>query len=125
MAVLSGKTIVLGVSGSVAAYKAAEIARRLIEAGAQVTAVLTAGAQRFITPLTFTAITGRPALTDAFSLPEGAMPHLELAKGATAVLVAPASANILARLSGGQADDLLTSICLVTRAPVFPRARHA
>jgi phosphopantothenoylcysteine decarboxylase/phosphopantothenate--cysteine ligase len=61
MAALSGRTIVLGVSGSVAAYKAAEIARRLIDAGAQVTAVLTAGAQEFITPLTFTAITGRPA----------------------------------------------------------------
>lgn len=119
MASLSGKSIVLGISGSVAAYKAAEIARRLVESGALVTAVLTAGAQRFITPLTFTAITGRPALTDPFSLPAGAMPHLELAKGAAAVLVAPASANTLARLAGGQADDLLTSLLLATRAPVF------
>ncbi|MBK8575752.1 MAG: hypothetical protein IPN90_08760 [Elusimicrobia bacterium] len=119
MAALSGRTIVLGVSGSVAAYKAASLARLLMEAGAHVTAVLTAGAQQFITPLTFTAITGRPALTDAFFLPTGAMPHLELAKNAAAVLVAPASANTLARLAGGQADDLLTSILLVTRAPVF------
>lgn len=119
MGSFSGRSIVLGVSGSVAAYKAAEVARRLVEAGAQVTAVLTAGAQRFITPLTFTALTGRPALTDAFALSNGAMPHLDLAKSAAAVLVAPASANLLARAAGGQADDLLTSILLVTRAPVF------
>ncbi len=119
MASLSGRTIVLGVSGSVAAYKAADIARRLMDAGAQVTAVLTAGAQKFITPLTFTALTGRPALTEAFLLPTGTMPHLELAKSTAAVLVAPASANTLARLAGGLADDLLASILLVTRAPVF------
>lgn len=119
MGSFSGRSIVLGVSGSVAAYKAADVARRWVEAGAQVTAVLTAGAQRFITPLTFTALTGRPALTDAFALPNGAMPHLDLAKNAEAVLVAPASANFLARAAGGQADDLLTSILLVTRAPVF------
>lgn len=119
MAALSGRTIVLGVSGSVAAYKAVEIARRLKDAGAEVTAVLTAGAQEFITPLTFTAITGRPALTDSFALPTGAMPHLELAKTAAAVVVAPASANTLARLATGLADDLLTAILLVTRAPVF------
>jgi phosphopantothenoylcysteine synthetase/decarboxylase len=126
MAALSGRTIVLGVSGSVAAYKAAEIARRLIDAGAQVTAVLTAGAQEFITPLTFTAITGRPALTDSFALPQGAMPHLDIAKSAAAVLLAPASANTLARLATGFADDLLTSILLVTRAPVFlAPAMHA
>lgn len=119
MAAFSGRSIVLGVSGSVAAYKAAEVARRLIDAGAQVTAVLTRGGQKFITPLTFTAITGRPALTDSFVLPNGAMPHLELAKSANAVLVAPLSANTLARLAGGMADDLLTSLLLVTRAPVF------
>lgn len=119
MAALSGRTIVLGVCGSVAAYKAAEIARRLMDAGAQVTAVLTAGAQEFITPLTFTAITGRSALTDSFELPQGAMPHLELAKKAAAVLVAPSSANTLARLAAGLADDLLSSLLLATRAPVF------
>ena len=119
MAALSGRTIVLGVSGSVASTKAADIARRLIEAGAQVTAVLTAGAQEFVRPLTFTALTGRPALTDSFSLPNGAMPHLDLAKNASAVLVAPASANLLARAAAGLADDLLASILLVTRAPVF------
>jgi phosphopantothenoylcysteine decarboxylase/phosphopantothenate--cysteine ligase len=119
MAPLAGRTVVLGISGSVAAYKAADIARRLMDAGAHVTAVLTAGAQQFITPLTFTALTGRPALTDPFHLPTGAMPHLELAKMAAAVVVAPASANILARAAGGLADDLLTAILLVTRAPVF------
>lgn len=119
MAALSGRTIVLGVSGSVAAYKAAEIARRLMDSGAQVATVLTARAQEFIRPLTFTAITGRPALTDVFALPTGAMPHLDLAKNASAILVAPASANIIARMAAGLADDLLTSILLVTRAPVF------
>ncbi len=119
MAALSGRSIVLGVSGSIASYKAAEIARRLIDHGAHVTAVLTAGAQQFITPLTFTAITGRPALTDSFALPTGTMPHLDLAKNAAALLVAPASANTLARLAAGLADDLLTSILLVTRAPIF------
>lgn len=119
MAALSGRSIVLGISGSVASYKAAEIARRLMDSGAEVTAVLTAGAQEFIRPLTFTAITGRPALTDSFALPTGAMPHLELAKKASAVLVAPASANTLARMATGLADDLLTSLLLVTRAPVF------
>ncbi|MBL0058632.1 MAG: hypothetical protein IPP35_05905 [Elusimicrobia bacterium] len=119
MTALSGTDIVLGVSGSVAAYKAAEVARRLGDAGARVTVILTAGAQRFITPLTFTAITGRPALTDPFALHDGTMPHLDLAKKAAAVLVAPASANLLARLAAGLADDLLTSVLLATRAPVF------
>ena len=119
MAALSGRTILLGVSGSIASYKAAEVARRLMDQGASVTAVLTAGAQQFITPLTFTAITGHPALTDSFALPTGTMPHLDLAKKASAVLVAPASANTMARLAAGLADDLLTSILLVTRAPIF------
>lgn len=116
---LRGRQIVLGVAGSVAAYKAADVARRLVTAGAHVTAVLTAGAQRFVTPLTFTALTGRPALTDPFELTNGAMPHLDLAKTAAAVLVAPASANLLARLAAGSADDLLTSLILVTRSPVL------
>jgi hypothetical protein len=106
---LRGRHIVLGVAGSVAAYKAADVARRLLAVGAQVTAVLTAGAQRFITPLTLTALTGRPALTDSFDLPSGSMPHLDLAKNAAAILVAPTSANLLARLAAGSADDLLTS----------------
>jgi phosphopantothenoylcysteine decarboxylase/phosphopantothenate--cysteine ligase len=116
---LRGRHIVLGVAGSVAAYKAADVARRLMAVGAQVTAVLTAGAQRFITPLTLTALTGRPALTDSFDLPSGSMPHLDLAKNAAAILVAPTSANLLARLAAGSADDLLTSLILVTRAPVI------
>lgn len=116
---LEGKHIVLGVSGSVAAFKAAEIARSLMAKGATVTAVLTAGAQRFITPLTFTALTGRASLTDSFQLMDGRIPHLELAKSASAVLVAPASANLLSRLAIGGAGDLLSTLCLATCAPVF------
>ena len=116
---LREKRVVLGVSGSIAAYKGADIARRLMARGAHVTVVLTAGAQRFISPLTFTALTGRPALTDLFDLPDGTMPHLNLAKEADAFLVAPASANCLARLAGGMADDLLSCLFLATRAPVF------
>lgn len=116
---LRGREIILGVSGSIAAYKAADIARRLMERGAGVTAVLTSGALRFISPLTFTALTGKPALTDLFALPDGRMPHLELARKADAFLVAPASANCLARLAGGFAGDLLSSLFLATRAAVF------
>ncbi len=81
--------------------------------------MLTEGARRFIAPLTLSALTGRPALTDLFALPDGRMPHLELAKKADALLVAPASANCLARLAGGFAGDLLSSLFLVARAPVF------
>ena len=116
---LDGRTILLGVTGSVAAYKAPDIARRLAAQGAAVRAVLTGGAQRFITPLTLTAVRGPPALTDPFDLSSGPMPHLDLAKSAAAVLVAPASADALARFAAGRAEDLLSALLLATRAPVF------
>jgi phosphopantothenoylcysteine decarboxylase/phosphopantothenate--cysteine ligase len=81
---LSGREILLGVTGSIAAYKSPDVARRLQDAGARVTAVLTPGAERFITALTLTAVTGRPAATDPFLLAGGQMPHLALAKAADA-----------------------------------------
>lgn len=116
---MKGRKILLGVTGSVAAYKAPDVARRLIEAGAEVRAVLSPGGQKFIPALTLTAVTGHPTATDAFDLSDGGMPHLDLAHWADAVLVAPASANALSRFATGAADDLLSAILLVIRAPVF------
>ena len=116
---MRGKHIVLGISGGIAAYKSAELARRLIERGAEVQVVMTAAAREFITPLTFQAISGRPvrdSLWDAAA--EAAMGHIELARWAELVLIAPASADLLARLASGQADDLLATLCLATAAPL-------
>ncbi|ROR34476.1 bifunctional phosphopantothenoylcysteine decarboxylase/phosphopantothenate--cysteine ligase CoaBC [Inmirania thermothiophila] len=119
MSALAGRRIVLGVSGGVAAYKAAELARELVRAGAEVDAVLTRGATAFVTPLLFQAVTGRPA-REALLDPqaEAGMGHIELARRADLVLVAPATAHLLARLAHGLADDLLTTLCLATRAPL-------
>jgi phosphopantothenoylcysteine decarboxylase/phosphopantothenate--cysteine ligase len=114
------RRILLGVTGGIAAYKAAELVRRLRERGAEVQVVMTAGAERFVTPLTFQALSGRPvrsALWDEAA--EAAMGHIELARWAELVLVAPASADFLARLAAGRADDLLTTLCLATAAPIW------
>jgi phosphopantothenoylcysteine decarboxylase/phosphopantothenate--cysteine ligase len=120
MSELSNKRILLGVSGGIAAYKSAELVRRLREAGAEVRVVMTAGATRFITPLTLQALSGQPVRTDLFDAEaEAAMGHIELARWADAVLIAPASANTLARLAQGLADDLLSTLCLATRAPLL------
>ncbi|HEY9198073.1 MAG TPA: bifunctional phosphopantothenoylcysteine decarboxylase/phosphopantothenate--cysteine ligase CoaBC [Gammaproteobacteria bacterium] len=117
---LSNKRIVLGVSGGIAAYKSAELVRRLREAGAEVRVVMTAGATRFITPLSLQALSGQPVRTELFdAAAEAAMGHIELARWADAVLIAPASANTLARLAQGLADDLLSTLCLATRAPLL------
>lgn len=117
---LSNKRILLGVSGGIAAYKSAELVRRLREAGAEVRVVMTAGATRFITPLTLQALSGQPVRTELFDAgAEAAMGHIELARWADAVLIAPASANTLARLAQGLADDLLDTLCLATRAPLL------
>lgn len=116
---LEGKHIVLGVSGGIAAYKSADLARRLKESGAEVQVVMTAGAQRFVTALTFQALSGRPVrseLWDAAS--EHAMGHIELARWADLVLVVPATADFLAHLANGLATDLLTTLCLATEAPI-------
>lgn len=117
---LAGRKVLLGVSGGIAAYKAADLARRLIEAGAQVQVVMTDGARQFVTPLTFQALTGRAvrdSLWDAQA--EAAMGHIELARWPDLILIAPASADLLARLSHGMANDLLTTLCLASDRPLF------
>lgn len=111
--------ILLGVTGGIAAYKSPELVRRLIERGADVQVVMTAAAQKFITPMSFQAVSGRPTRCDLWdSAAEAAMGHIELARWAQLVLVAPASADFIARLAGGRADDLLATLCLATEAPI-------
>jgi phosphopantothenoylcysteine decarboxylase/phosphopantothenate--cysteine ligase len=117
---LSGRRLLLGVTGGIAAYKAAELTRRLIEVGAEVQVVMTASAREFVTPLTFQALSGKPVRTELFDeQAEAAMGHIELARWADAIVVAPASANFLERLARGSADDLLTTLCLATDQPIF------
>lgn len=116
---MRGKHVLLGVTGGIAAYKSAELVRRLVERGAEVQVVMTAAAREFIGATTFQALSGRPVregLWDAAA--EAAMGHIELARWADVVLVAPASADFLARLAGGRADDLLATLCLATGAPI-------
>ncbi|MGH8030697.1 MAG: bifunctional phosphopantothenoylcysteine decarboxylase/phosphopantothenate--cysteine ligase CoaBC [Arenimonas sp.] len=116
---LQGQRVLLGVSGGIAAYKAAELVRRLREAGAEVRVVMTEGARHFIGATTFQALSGNPvrdSLWDAAA--EAAMGHIELARWATRILVAPASADLLSRLAHGAADDLLTTLCLASDAPL-------
>lgn len=116
---LTGKRILIGISGGIAAYKSAELVRRLKERHAEVRVVMTESAKAFITPLTLQAVSGEP-VSDALLDPaaEAGMGHIELAKWADLVLIAPASANTLARLRAGLADDLLTTLCLATPATV-------
>jgi phosphopantothenoylcysteine decarboxylase/phosphopantothenate--cysteine ligase len=109
--------VLLGVTGGIAAYKSAEIVRRLREGGAEVQVVMTDGACHFIAPLTFQALSGRPVRTDLWDeAGEAAMGHIELARWADRILVAPATADFIARLAHGFADDLLTTLCLATDA---------
>jgi phosphopantothenoylcysteine decarboxylase / phosphopantothenate---cysteine ligase len=117
---LTPKTrILLGVTGGIAAYKSPDLVRRLIERGAEVQVVMTPAAQKFVTPMTFQAVSGRPVRTDLWDeSAEAAMGHIELARWAQLVLIAPASADLIARLAGGRADDLLTTLCLATEAPI-------
>jgi phosphopantothenoylcysteine decarboxylase/phosphopantothenate--cysteine ligase len=111
--------VLLGVTGGIAAYKSAEIVRRLGERGAEVQVVMTSGARRFVTPLTFQALSGRPVRCDLWDeAAEAAMGHIELARWADRILVAPATADFIGRLAHGLADDLLTTICLATGAPL-------
>ncbi|MEN8614303.1 bifunctional phosphopantothenoylcysteine decarboxylase/phosphopantothenate--cysteine ligase CoaBC [Dehalogenimonas sp. THU2] len=117
---LEGKTVVLGVTGGIAAYKAADIASKLVQSGATVEVIMTESAQKFITPLTFRAITGRPAVTSMWEMTgEFSIEHISLAEAADIVLIAPATANTIARLACGLADDMLASTVLATRAPVI------
>ena len=125
---LNGKRIVLGITGGIAAYKAAELTRLLVAAGAQLRVIMTQGAQAFITPLSLQALSGNPVhhqLLDERA--ESGMGHIELARWADRILVAPASANFMARLAHGLADDLLTACCLASTAPISiaPAMNHA
>lgn len=116
---LAGVRVLLGVSGGIAACKAADLVRRLRDAGAEVRVVLTPNAARFVTPLTFQALSGQPVRSDLWDeSAEAAMGHIELARWADEVLIAPASADLIARLAHGLADDLLTTLCLATEAPL-------
>ena len=116
---LSGKHVLLGVTGGIAAYKSAELIRQLREQGATVRVVMTRGASEFITPLTLQALSGHPVHMELLdSAAEAAMGHIELARWADVLLVAPATADFIARLVQGRADDLLTAVCLACEAPL-------
>ncbi|MES9832184.1 MAG: bifunctional phosphopantothenoylcysteine decarboxylase/phosphopantothenate--cysteine ligase CoaBC [Candidatus Thiodiazotropha sp. DIVDIV] len=119
MSSLTNKNILLGVTGGIAAYKSALLLRELQRAGADVRVVMTSSAQAFVTPLTFQALSGKPVHTELLdSDQESAMDHISLARWADLVLVAPATANFLAKIVAGQADDLLTTLCLATTAQI-------
>ena len=114
----AGRRVVLGVSGGIASYKSCILARRLVEAGAGVDVVLTRAAAEFVRPLTFEALTGRPVLDSLWS-PAGALAHVRLGQQADLVIVAPATAHLIARMAQGLADDFLTSMLLAAEAPVL------
>ncbi|WP_285260851.1 bifunctional phosphopantothenoylcysteine decarboxylase/phosphopantothenate--cysteine ligase CoaBC [Halopseudomonas bauzanensis] len=116
---LLNKQVVLGISGGIAAYKSAELVRRLKDAGADVRVVMTRAAHEFITPLTLQALSGNPVHGDLLDpAAEAAMGHIELARWADLVLIAPATADLMARLANGRGDDLLTTLVLATDAPI-------
>lgn len=113
------RKILLGVTGGIAAYKSPDLVRRLMEHGAQVQVVMSRGAQQFVTALTFQAVSGRPVRTDLWDeAAEAAMGHIELARWADEIIIAPATAEFIARLAHGFADDLLTTVCLATSARI-------
>ena len=116
---LHGKNILLGITGGISAYKSAELTRRLKDAGADVRVVMTHAATEFVTSLTFQALSGNPVHTELLNeKAEAGMGHIELARWADAILIAPTSANFIAKLAQGRADDLLSTICLATEAPL-------
>jgi phosphopantothenoylcysteine decarboxylase/phosphopantothenate--cysteine ligase len=117
-ATLPGRCVVLGVAGGIAAYKAVEVCRQLVESGAHVAPVLTDAAQRFVGALTFSALASEPARVDLFDAPEP-IPHTTLGRRADLVVVAPATATLIAKYASGIGDDLLTATLLATRAPVL------
>ncbi|MEE8042073.1 MAG: bifunctional phosphopantothenoylcysteine decarboxylase/phosphopantothenate--cysteine ligase CoaBC [Pseudomonadales bacterium] len=119
MSRLANKHIIIGVTGGIAAYKSPELVRRLVEEAAQIQVVMSHHAQSFITPLTLQAVSGNPVRTELIDEgAEAAMSHIELARWADLIVVAPATANFMARLAGGFADDLLATLCLAARGPV-------
>jgi phosphopantothenoylcysteine decarboxylase / phosphopantothenate---cysteine ligase len=116
---MQGKRVLLGVTGGIAAYKSPDLVRRLRERGAEVQVVMTAAATEFVTPMTFQAVSGREVRTSLWDpAAEAAMGHIELARWADLVLIAPASADFIARLTHGLADDLLATLCLACSAPI-------
>lgn len=117
---LTNKKVLLGIGGGIAAYKSADLIRRLKERGADVRVIMTQSAMEFITPLTIQALSGNPVASDLLDpAAEAAMGHIELARWADIVLLAPATANLIARINAGMANDLLTTTCLATSAPVI------
>ena len=113
------RKILLGVTGGIAAYKSPDLVRRLMEQGAEVQVVMSAGAKQFVTPLTFQAVSGREVRDDLWDeSSEAAMGHIELARWADEIIIAPATADFLAKLAHGFAEDLLTTLCLATTAPI-------
>ena len=120
LAMKEKRNVVVGVTGSIAAYKAAELVRLLVKGGDVVTVVMTPAAAEFVRPLTFQTLSRNPVYVDQFAPPAGWRPeHVALAEAADLVVVAPATANTLAKMRHGIADNLLTSVLLATRAPVF------
>lgn len=119
MNALTNKRVLLGISGGIAAYKCVELVRRLREQGAEVRVVMTAAAKAFITPLTLQAVSGHPVADDLLDpAAESSMGHIQLAKWADLVLLAPATADLMARMAAGMGNDLLTTLCLATSAPL-------
>lgn len=117
---MAGRNVVIGVTGSIAAYKACSLVRLFVKDDANVHVVMTANALNFITPLTFQTLSRNPVLTDHFAPPANWMPqHISLASQADLVVIAPCTANVMAKIACGIADDALTSIVLAAKAPVF------
>ncbi len=119
---IKGKTIIIGVCGGIAAYKICGLVSALKQAGAVVDVVMTRNAQKFVTPLTFQSLSGRPVHTDMFAAVEAGnweIDHIALAKSADLIVIAPATANVLGKLANGLADDLLTATVLAAKVPVL------
>lgn len=119
MADASRKTVLLGVTGGIATYKVAELARELVKAGVDVKVVMTDSAQKFVTPLTFRTLTGNPVATSMWADPDSPYPHISLSEEADIIVVAPATANIIAKMANGAADDLLSTTLLAARGTVM------
>ncbi|MDP4669766.1 MAG: phosphopantothenate synthase, partial [Burkholderiaceae bacterium] len=115
----AGRHLILGVTGGIAAYKSCDLVRRLLEREASVQVVMTEAATRFVSPLTFSALSGRPAMIDPWSGVENQMPHIALSRESDGIIVAPASADFMSRIAMGQTQDLLSSLCLAREVPLW------
>src|SRR5256885_6432946 len=119
MPALLDKTVLLGITGGIACYKSAELVRALVKENAKVRVIMTHGAEQFIAPLTLQTLSGHPVATDTFDLTqESEIGHIRLADSADALVIAPATANVIGKVAHGIADDLLTTVVLATRAPI-------